>query len=94
MIPREPTRHGHCHIGARLGTAAHSIAPVVDAGSERGSGFSFNDIAADRAGIRFAETVTAADSQTLADLSALASSEAAFMPSIDGLDSQMSEAEL
>ncbi len=50
-----------------------------------GSGFSFDDLAADRAGIRFAEIVLAADRQKLRRLIDRLESEADIFPLIEGL---------
>ena len=60
-----------------------------------GSGFSFDDIAADRAGIRFAETLFAGGKRAELKTSKLDQlrSEKAIMPSIKGLPSGMTEAE-
>ena len=59
-----------------------------------GSGFSFDDIAADRAGIRFAETLFAGGKRAELKTSKLDQlrSEKAIMPSIKGLPSGMTEA--
>lgn len=57
-----------------------------------GSGFSFDDIAADRAGIRFGRAVTSAPVEELPALAAALSSESAVMPRVSDLPSRMSEA--
>lgn len=56
-----------------------------------GSGFSFDDIAADLAGVRFAETFLAAPPEAWSAMLARIGSEADIMPSIDGLPSGLSE---
>ncbi|OSP53600.1 hypothetical protein [Pseudoruegeria sp. SK021] len=67
------------------------IKELVDSGSG-GSGFSFDDVAADRAGIRFAEVLAVASPQQLAALAA-GQEEGAFMPAIVGLPSGLTDAE-
>jgi uncharacterized protein YfiM (DUF2279 family) len=57
-----------------------------------GSGFSFDDMAADLAGVRFAAAFLAAPPERWPDMLALIDSEAAIMPSLDGLPSGMTEA--
>ena len=69
------------------------IKELVDAGRDGGSGFSFDDIAADLAGIRFAEAARAALPDDLAAFSARLTSEAAFLPRHDDLPSFMSAAD-
>ncbi len=69
------------------------IKELVDAGRDGGSGFSFDDIAADIAGIRFAEAARAAVPGDLPAFSARLTSEAAFVPPLDDLPSFMSEAD-
>ncbi len=58
-----------------------------------GSGFSFDDIAADRAGIAFAELILETAPEGWRALAGRLASEEAIFPSIAGLPSQMSEAE-
>lgn len=58
-----------------------------------GSGFSFDDIAADRAGIYFAERILAVGPQEWRAVATAIASEEAIFPSIDGLPSHMPEAE-
>lgn len=61
------------------------VKELVDSGNIRGSGFSFDDIAADRAGIRFAEKFTAATPPEYASLIAQLTGEPAYMPSVKDL---------
>ncbi|MCB2102319.1 MAG: hypothetical protein KDE22_15690 [Rhodobacterales bacterium] len=57
-----------------------------------GSGFSFSDLAADRAGVRLAEVATdPATARTLAALMARGPTEAGFFPSIAGLPDNLTE---
>jgi hypothetical protein len=60
-----------------------------------GSGFSFVDLAADRAGIRFAEEATASEdsARRLQGLLAAEMSEGLFFPSLDDLPEGLAEAE-
>ncbi len=58
-----------------------------------GSGFSFDDIAADRAGIQFAERILAVGPEEWRAVAAAIASEEAIFPSIEGLPSHMPEAE-
>jgi hypothetical protein len=67
------------------------VKELVDAGKKTGSGYSFDDIAMDRAGIRFAETVLATPPGALAALLATMTSEDAIAPVVDDLPSLMSE---
>lgn len=55
-----------------------------------GSGFSFDDLAADRAGIRFAEVVLNADSNELSGIVNKLSTEKVLFPSIKGLPAGLS----
>lgn len=57
-----------------------------------GSGFSFDDMAADLAGVRFATAFLAAPPETWPAMLDKIETEADIMPSIDGLPSGMSEA--
>ena len=63
--------------------------------SDGGSGFSFADLAADRAGVRFAEVATASDrsARFLIDFLAKAPTEADLMPPIDHLPEQIMQLE-
>lgn len=64
------------------------------ADSRGGSGFSFDDLAADRAGTRLGQLAVQAPRRLQALLSAQGGlQEADFMPSVDGLPSQMPEPE-
>ncbi len=58
-----------------------------------GSGFSFDDIAADRAGIHFAKRILAVGPEEWRAVAAAIASEDAIFPSIEGLPSHMPEAE-
>lgn len=66
---------------------------MLDAG-EGGSGFSFADLAADRAGIRFAEEATASEARAgrLQQLVAAGEGEGLFFPSLQGLVEELEEA--
>jgi hypothetical protein len=92
----------HFIISAAL--AANAGGPLSDAvgvfkeidDSRGGSGFSFNDLAADRAGVRLGEQATASDSSANKLQQALGGSvlnETDFMPSVEGLPEFMPEAE-
>ena len=70
------------------------VKELVDASGD-GSGFSFDDMAADRAGIRWAEAAreaAAAGPEALALVARLSAEEAAVMPAIADLPSFMQEA--
>jgi hypothetical protein len=106
-LPRTVTLGGrtdfpqHFMISAAL--AAHAGVPLSDAiglykevdDSRRGSGFSFNDIAADRAGTRFGElaTASAAGARRLQERVAAGLQESDLMPDVAGLPEFMPEAE-
>ncbi|MCR9085558.1 MAG: hypothetical protein NXH97_02305 [Rhodobacteraceae bacterium] len=77
--------------GSAMSFGMGEVKELLDTGSEGGSGFSFDDIAADRAGIRYAETFNAVSPEDLGPLVAQISGEADIMPSINGLPSQLSE---
>lgn len=68
------------------------VKELVDA-SGGGSGFSFDDIAADRAGIRWAERVMQAPAGELEEIARRSAQAEAVMPSIRGLPSFMQRAE-
>jgi uncharacterized protein YfiM (DUF2279 family) len=61
--------------------------------NDGGSGFSFDDMAADLAGVRFARAFLAAPPERWPDMLARIATEADIMPSIDGLPSGLSDAE-
>lgn len=61
--------------------------------NEGGSGFSFADMAADVAGVRFAQTMLAAPREAWRGMIDAVAGEADLMPSLDGLPPPMSEAE-
>ena len=77
---------------AGLAFAIGEAKELLDANSG-GSGFSFDDIAADRAGIEFAERMLAAKPEDWRVISAFLGAEETVFPSISGLPSHMSEAE-
>lgn len=77
--------------GSTISFGLGEIKELVDAGRSGGSGFSFDDIAADRSGIRFAEAFAAAIPADLNGFASAINGEADIMPSIDGLPSGMSE---
>ncbi len=82
------------NAGGPLSDAVGLFKEVDD--SHGGSGFSFNDIAADRAGVRLGEqaTASAASARKLQQfLGGGHLSEADFMPSVEGLPEFMPEAE-
>jgi len=91
----------HLIISAAL--AANAGGPLSDAvglykevdDSRAGSGFSFNDIAADRAGVRLGERATESpdSARKLQQTLGFALREADFMPSVAGLPEFMPEAE-
>lgn len=58
-----------------------------------GSGFSFDDMAADAAGVRLAETLLASPSGDWQGIVAILGDEADILPPLDGLPSGLSEAE-
>jgi uncharacterized protein YfiM (DUF2279 family) len=75
-------------------TAASGIGELkelLDSGPQ-GTGFSFDDMAANRAGVRFAETLLALPRQDWPALAARLVDEAAVMPSVEGLPSGLGEA--
>lgn len=80
--------------GGRLADAIGIYKEVID--SRDGSGFSFNDIAADRAGTRFGQIAVQDPGRlraaALQDADA-ALKEADFMPPVDGLPEFMPQAE-
>ncbi|MFM8330238.1 MAG: hypothetical protein ACKN9T_00965 [Candidatus Methylumidiphilus sp.] len=81
------------NAGTPLSDAVGLFKEVDD--SRGGSGFSFNDIAADRAGALFGEKAVAspASAQKLQQFLSGALREADFMPSVEGLPEFMPEAE-
>lgn len=86
----------HFLVSAALsGTANSGIASVIGVfkevqDSRGGSGFSFVDLTADRAGVRFAELVARDPKKLLAQVQTIAG-EADFMPSIHDLPEGMQE---
>lgn len=78
--------------GASVSFGMGEVKELVDA-SGGGSGYSFDDIAADRSGIRWAEAVLEADAERLAAITRLTTEEATFMPEVADLPSFMQEAE-
>jgi hypothetical protein len=91
----------HFIISAAI--AAEAGSPLADAiglykeieDSRRGSGFSFNDLAADRAGTRFGEVATRSPERArqLAQALAPGAKESDFMPDVADLPEFMPEAE-
>jgi hypothetical protein len=82
------------NAGGPLSDAVGLFKEVDD--SRGGSGFSFNDIAADRAGVRFGEHAVASQSSARKLQQAIGAhrlSENDFMPSVEGLPEFMPEAE-
>ena len=91
------------HFTVSAALAAHAGGPLSDAiglyrevdDSRRGSGFSFSDIAADRAGTRFGERATgsAAGARQLQQRVAAGIKESDLMPEVADLPEYMPEAE-
>jgi len=77
-----------------IGFAAGEFKELLDSGSG-GSGFSFADLAADRAGVRFVEaaTASAASARALQESMARHNGESAFFPDITGLREGIGEAQ-
>lgn len=70
--------------GSALADAVGLSKEVKDADGG-GSGFSFTDLAADRAGVRFAEAATGNSAAKIQALLASGKGEGAYMPSVQGL---------
>lgn len=91
------------HFLVSAAIAAEAGSPLADAigvykeveDSRGGSGFSFNDIAADRAGTRFGEVASQAPARAreLARALALGVEESDFMPDVSDLPEHLPEAE-
>lgn len=91
------------HFAISAAIAAHAGAPLSDAiglykeveDARSGSGFSFDDLAADRAGTRFGELATASrgSATALQDRIAPGLEDAALMPPIAGLPAFLGQAE-
>jgi len=77
--------------GSRLADAVGLFKEIDD--SRGGSGFSFTDLAADRAGVRFAEAATGSGASRVQDLIADGADESVFMPEARDLPEFMSESE-
>lgn len=77
--------------GSRLADAVGLFKEIDD--SRGGSGFSFTDLAADRAGVRFAETATGPGAEKVQNLLADGAAESVFMPEARDLPEFMPEAE-
>jgi uncharacterized protein YfiM (DUF2279 family) len=77
--------------GIQLADAIGLFKEVAD--SRGGSGFSFTDLAADRAGVRFAEAATGSNADRIQDLLADGVEESFFMPEARDLPEFMPEAE-
>jgi hypothetical protein len=73
-----------------------ALAKELDDTASGGSGFSFTDLGADRAGARFAELATAGNEQALLVQSRLGFSadESWFLPELQGLPEYMTDAEM
>jgi len=69
--------------GSRLADAVGLFKELDD--SRSGSGFSFTDLAADRAGVRFAESATGPNAARLQGLLADKAEESLFMPRVRDL---------
>lgn len=66
---------------------------LLDSAGKTGSGFSFDDLAADRAGIRFATALLESNPQDRQNLLSRLQSERSVFPSISGLPAGLSERE-
>lgn len=77
--------------GSQLADAVGLFKEMDD--SRGGSGFSFTDLAADRAGVRFAETATGPASARVQSTLAGGARESDFMPEVGDLPEFMAEAE-
>ncbi|MEM1361925.1 MAG: hypothetical protein AAGF94_09455 [Pseudomonadota bacterium] len=77
--------------GSAVSFGLGEVKELVDAGRSGGSGYSFDDIAADRAGIFFAELAVLDTPDQISALATKLGKEQDFMPSIAGLPSRMSE---
>jgi hypothetical protein len=78
--------------GSRLADAVGLFKELDD--SRAGSGFSFTDLAADRAGVRFAETATGPAAHRVQGILADGADESIFMPKIADLPEFIREDEL
>lgn len=98
LLQRREDLPRHFLVSAAL--AAEAGSPLADAvgvwkeldDARRGSGFSFDDLAADRAGTRFGE-LAVAEPAKLQQRAAAVLQETDFAPAVDGLPSFMHEAE-
>lgn len=77
--------------GSRLANAIGLIKEEEDA--KRGSGFSFTDLAANRAGARLGERATGGEAERLRELLATARSDADLLPDFRDLPEYMAETE-
>ncbi len=77
--------------GSRLADAVGLFKELDD--SRGGSGFSFTDLAADRAGVRFAEAATGPAAAHVQAVMSTRPQESSFMPDTRGLPERMPEAE-
>jgi len=77
--------------GSRLADAVGLFKELDD--SRKGSGFSFTDLTADRAGVRFAEVATGSAAERLQGLMAEQPTESLFMPEVRDLAEFMPEDE-
>jgi hypothetical protein len=98
LLQRRDDLPRHFLVSAAL--AAEAGSPLADAvglwkeldDARRGSGFSFDDLAADRAGTRFGELAVAEPARLQRRVAAVQEEEE-FAPAVDGLPSFMHEAE-
>lgn len=77
------------------GTATFGVGELKELldSNEGGSGFSFDDMAADAAGLQFGEMLMATTREDWPALAARLTEEGALMPPVDGLPTQLSEEE-
>ena len=78
--------------GARTATGVGELKELLDSGAG-GSGFSFDDMAANAAGVRFARTFLDASPEDWPAMLARIEDEDDLLPALDGLPSGLSEAE-
>lgn len=78
--------------GGGISFGMGEVKELLDAGRSGGSGYSFDDLAFDRAGIALFEAAMATAPADLAALLARITDEAAIVPPIDGLPAGMTEA--
>lgn len=78
---------------ATSGTAAFGVGELKELldSNEGGSGFSFDDMAADAAGVRFGRTLLATPASDWGTLAARLTDDQAILPSLEGLPSGLSQ---